>query len=162
MFCSSLLGWTSEDAPDEARLKELGDKISAAMFSVNRRCYTNQKSIGLYPSSGSADDWFYSNDANENNGEYRAAAYTIELPDTGQYGFLLSPKEVGLFRRIKINKLLLFFLLVDSSYWRGSCRRSPGVCRITAGVSFEETIAQIFCFSLEYIVVCYVCMFYDG
>ena len=97
MFVFLLLGWTSEDAPDEARLKELGDMISTAIFSVNGRRYTNQKSIGLYPTTGSADDWFYSDDANENNGEYRSAAYTIELPDTGQYGFLLPPREVGLF-----------------------------------------------------------------
>ncbi len=67
------------DAPDEAQLKELGAKLSSAIFSVHGSFYTNQKSIGLYPTTGSADDWFYSDDANENNGEYRAASYTIKF-----------------------------------------------------------------------------------
>lgn len=83
------------DAPDEAQLKELGAKLSSAIFSVHGSFYTNQKSIGLYPTTGSADDWFYSDDANENNGEYRAASYTIELRDTGRYGFILPPSEVS-------------------------------------------------------------------
>ena len=33
-------------------------------------------------------------DAAENNDGYRAAGYTIELRDTGRYGFLLPPDEV--------------------------------------------------------------------
>ncbi len=68
--------------------------MSEAIYSVHGSRYTNQKSIGLYPTTGSADDWFYSDDANEGNGEYRAAAYTIELRDTGSYGFLLPSSEV--------------------------------------------------------------------
>ena len=79
--------------------------ISAAIFSVNGRHYTNEKSIGLYPTTGCADDWLYSDDANENNGEYRSAAYTIELPDTGQYGFLYPATEVK-----KISRALMSFL----------------------------------------------------
>lgn len=71
--------------------------IYGAIYSVNGRTYTNQKSIGLYPTTGSADDWFYSDDANESNGEYRSAAYTIELRDMGQYGFVLPPGQVILF-----------------------------------------------------------------
>jgi hypothetical protein len=90
----SYTGWTDEDAPDENQLRELGAEMSAAIFAVNGARYTNQKSIGLYPTTGSADDWFYSDDANEGNGEYRAAAYTIELRDTGYYGFLLPPDQV--------------------------------------------------------------------
>lgn len=66
----------------------------SAILSVHGARYTNQKSIGLYPTTGSADDWFYSDDANENNGDYRSAAYTIELRDTGRYGFVLPPAEV--------------------------------------------------------------------
>ena len=87
-------GWTDEDAPDEEQLRLLGAEISSAIFLVNGVRYTNQKSIGLYPTTGSADDWFYSDDANENNGDYRAAAYTIELRDTGNYGFVLPPAQV--------------------------------------------------------------------
>ena len=56
--------------------------------------YTSQKSIGLYPTSGTASDWFYGLEATEANRGYRAAGYTIELRDTGQYGFLLPPQQV--------------------------------------------------------------------
>ena len=37
---------------------------------------------------------FYGEDATSTNGEYRAAGYTVELRDTGQYGFLLPPEQV--------------------------------------------------------------------
>ena len=40
---------------------------------------------------------FYSDDANQNNGEYRAAGFTFELRDNGQYGFLLPPDQVRLY-----------------------------------------------------------------
>ncbi len=89
------LGWTDEDAPDEAVLRDLGYNMANAIYFVNGHRYINQKSIGLYPTTGSADDWFYSDDANEYNGDYRSASYTIELPDTGQYGFLLPPSQVS-------------------------------------------------------------------
>ncbi len=36
---------------------------------------------------------FYGENANVNNA-YRAAGFTIELRDTGDYGFLLPPGEV--------------------------------------------------------------------
>ena len=38
---------------------------------------------------------FYSDDANQDN-EYRAAGFTIELRDTGQYGFQLPADQVGI------------------------------------------------------------------
>ena len=88
-------GWTDEDAPDEDQLRVLGDEMARAIMEVDGKRYTNQKSIGLYPTTGSADDWMYSDDANENNGQYRAASYTIELRDTGAYGFLLPPYLVS-------------------------------------------------------------------
>ena len=44
---------------------------------------------------------FYSDDANSNN-EYRAAGYTIELRDIGQYGFQLPPDQVhNTYRHLK-------------------------------------------------------------
>lgn len=86
-------GWTSEDTPDEARMKEIGDEMSAVIFKVEGKRYTSQKAIQLYQTSGTARDWFYSEDANSGN-KYRSAGYTIELRDTGQYGFLLPPEQV--------------------------------------------------------------------
>ena len=81
------------DCPDEARLKSLGDAMSVDIGNVNGKMYTSQKSSQLYTSTGTASDWFYSDDGNVNN-DYRAAGYTIELRDTGQYGFELLPEEV--------------------------------------------------------------------
>ena len=67
--------------------------MSADIFEVEGKQYTSQKSIGLYMTTGTASDWFYSDDANTNN-NHRAAGYTIELRDTGFYGFLLPPDQV--------------------------------------------------------------------
>ena len=89
-----LLGWTSANSPDEEQLKALGDEMSADIFAVDGKTYTSQKSIQLYLTTGTASDWFYSDNANVNN-EYRAAGYTIELRDTGEYGFELPPDQVG-------------------------------------------------------------------
>lgn len=70
--------------------------MAEAIYQVNGASYSNEKSIGLYPTTGAADDWMYSDDANEGNGEYRAGVYTIELRDTGFYGFQLPPEYVSL------------------------------------------------------------------
>ena len=69
--------------------------MSAAIFEVNSQRYVSQKGIGLYPTSGTARDWFYSEEANELN-EHRSAGYTMELRDTGQFGFLLPPEQVSI------------------------------------------------------------------
>ena len=67
--------------------------MSDDIFQVEGKRYTSQKSIQLYMTTGTASDWFYSDDANVNN-MYRAAGYTIELRDTGAFGFLLPPDQV--------------------------------------------------------------------
>lgn len=67
--------------------------MSTDIFNVEGKRYTSQKSIQLYLTTGTASDWFYSDDANSNN-EYRAAGYTIELRDTGFYGFELPASQV--------------------------------------------------------------------
>ena len=37
----------------------------------------------------------YGEDASSTNSGYHAAGYSVELRDTGQYGFLLPPDQVG-------------------------------------------------------------------
>ena len=61
------------------------------MYSIlkNKLCTRTLNVQTSYPSKCR----FYSDDANENS-EYRAAGYTIELRDTGQYGFELPPDQV--------------------------------------------------------------------
>jgi len=87
-------GWTSSDTPDEARLKQIGDSFSAAVLGVHGTRFTSQKAIQLYVTSGTARDWFYGKEASDGNRGYRAAGYTIELRDTGNYGFQLPPNQI--------------------------------------------------------------------
>jgi hypothetical protein len=87
-------GWTADDAPDEVTLKALGDRMSEAAYEVHGKEYVSQKAFRLYPTSGTARDWFYGEQATSFNKGYRAAGYTVELRDTGQYGFLLPPDQI--------------------------------------------------------------------
>ena len=90
--------------------------MSNAIVQVHGKIYINQKGISLYPTTGSADDWLYSDSANENNGEYRSASYTIELRDTGSYGFLLPPVEVRSHSSVSIS-FIMHFSQSDYSNW---------------------------------------------
>jgi len=79
-------GWTQAKCPDELALKILGDGISYEISRNSGKAYTSQRSIDLYITSGTASDWYYE--------EGIWAAYTIELRDTGQYGFVLPPAQI--------------------------------------------------------------------
>jgi murein tripeptide amidase MpaA len=87
-------GWTSANSPDEARLKQIGDSISASILGVHGMRFTSQKSIDLYVTTGTASDWFYGKEATAGNQGYKAAGYTIELRDTGDYGFQLPANQI--------------------------------------------------------------------
>lgn len=87
-------GWTRQDSPDETLLKSIGDGIRDVIFSVHGVSYTSQKSIDLYVTTGTASDWFYDDEATATNDGYRAAGFTIELRDTGRYGFELPPEQI--------------------------------------------------------------------
>jgi len=87
-------GWTRNDSPDEQLLKSIGDGIRQAVLESGGVPYTSQKSIDLYTTTGTASDWFYDDEASATNLGFRAAGYTIELRDTGRYGFLLPPSEI--------------------------------------------------------------------
>ena len=50
-------GYTSADSPDETRLSQLGNSMRDLIRNVHGMSYTSQKSIGLYPTSGTASDW---------------------------------------------------------------------------------------------------------
>jgi len=87
-------GWTQSNSPDEARLKQIGDTMSGSILAVHNQRYTSQKSIQLYVTTGTASDWFYGREAQDHNRGYKAAGYTIELRDTGNFGFQLPPNQI--------------------------------------------------------------------
>ena len=84
-------GWTHYDSPDEHRLRKLANQISEDIFEAGGQLYDSRRAFDNF--SGSAMDWFYSDDANSNS-PYRAASFTIELRDMGEHEFLLPPQEV--------------------------------------------------------------------
>jgi Ca2+-binding RTX toxin-like protein len=63
-------GWTNEPAPNAEGLRNLGLKFGY-YTGVDGEAYDVQQAIGLYPTSGTTDDWVYDT--------FGAAAYTFEL-----------------------------------------------------------------------------------
>jgi len=80
-------GWTTALPPNEAEAKKVGDQYAADVKSVSGLSYTSQASWQLYHTSGSAQDWYYGQ-ANV------SLSYTVELRDTGSYGFQLPPSQI--------------------------------------------------------------------
>ncbi|KXN64594.1 peptidase M14, carboxypeptidase A, partial [Conidiobolus coronatus NRRL 28638] len=81
-------GDTKNEAPHEAQHKKLGDGIRDKIKLNRGKVYTSQKSVSLYPTSGTASDWFY--------GDKGSYGFTIELsPDeNAKNGFVLPPSEI--------------------------------------------------------------------
>jgi len=81
-------GWTSGTPPNEVTLRTLGTGIVTSIRSTpGGATYVSQPSWQLYYTSGGATDWFYSKGL-------VPISYTIELRDTGQYGFLLPESQI--------------------------------------------------------------------
>jgi len=80
-------GWGTSAPPNEAAAKAVGDAISANIRAYSGYAYTSQRAYQLYLASGIASDWY-----NSKGGA--PLAYTIELRDTGQYGFQLPPAQI--------------------------------------------------------------------
>jgi hypothetical protein len=64
-------GWTNQPAPNKDGLRQLGLKFGYFTQKVDGEAYDVQQSIGLYPTSGTTDDWVYQT--------FGSAAYTIEI-----------------------------------------------------------------------------------
>ncbi|KXN66904.1 peptidase M14, carboxypeptidase A, partial [Conidiobolus coronatus NRRL 28638] len=82
-------GDIQEDSPHETLHKQLGDGIVEKIKENRGKVYTSQKSIALYPTSGTANDWFY--------GAKGSYGYTIELSpnsQSGAGGFILPASEI--------------------------------------------------------------------
>ncbi len=85
---------------------------------------------------------FYSDDANEDH-TYRAAGFTIELRDTGRYGFQLPPDQV----KINFNFNLCIRTIIDNPHGRGECGGCTCVCRRADEEPIEEV--NILCIVLR-------------
>jgi len=89
---SELLMWAygaKRDLPaDQALLKDLGTKFTTAIERVHgKRFRAGPIYSTIYPAYGSSVDWAYET-AN------CTFTYTVELRDTGRYGFILPPNQI--------------------------------------------------------------------
>ncbi|KAJ3028002.1 UNVERIFIED_CONTAM: hypothetical protein HDU68_002684 [Siphonaria sp. JEL0065] len=96
---SFVTGWTTDDAPDEKLLKEVGDGIRDVIKKTSGKKYVSQREIDLYAASGTASDWFYDEEVQEWLPDRRLYAYTIELRPSadeanGGQGFILPPEQI--------------------------------------------------------------------
>ncbi|KAA0217374.1 MAG: hypothetical protein DYG94_00875 [Leptolyngbya sp. PLA3] len=73
-------------ADDLARFTAVGLQMRQEMLNAGGEPYTAQSSYELYAAAGVASDWFY--------GALDALSYTIELRDTGLYGFELPASQI--------------------------------------------------------------------
>jgi len=80
-------GWTTDLPPNDATAKTVGDGIAAAIRATTGYDYTSEPSWQLYYTSGTAQDWYYAP-------AKVPLSYTIELRDTGTYGFELPPAQI--------------------------------------------------------------------
>ncbi|KAI9333208.1 putative carboxypeptidase precursor [Zopfochytrium polystomum] len=79
-------GWTSTPSKNEAVLKKLGDGMASAIKTNSGKSYTSEPGAGLYPASGCTDDWM--------TAKAKMSGWTIELRDTGSYGFKLPASQI--------------------------------------------------------------------
>lgn len=81
-------GYTSALPPTQTELNNVASAMRTAMVNGGGRSYTIGHTYRtLYPASGIAPDWFYSTFGN-------IPCYTVELRDTGAFGFELPPSQI--------------------------------------------------------------------
>ncbi|XP_063599272.1 carboxypeptidase B-like [Penaeus indicus] len=81
-------GWTTEEAPDTPEMAALGEIFANTARLSHGTVYTvSSASSGLYFASGSTDDWA----KGVLNTKF---AYTLELRDTGEFGFKLQESQI--------------------------------------------------------------------
>lgn len=80
-------GWTKTLPPNDAEALTVGNGIRDVIKKTSNVTYTSEGSWELYFTDGTAQDWFYS-------AGKAPLAYTIELRDTGAYGFQLPANQI--------------------------------------------------------------------
>ncbi|KAG8580867.1 hypothetical protein GDO81_007448 [Engystomops pustulosus] len=79
--------YTYDLAPNTKELDEISKGAASKLYSLYKTEYVYGPSAStIYPTSGSSDDWAYSQGI-----QY---SFTLELRDTGDYGFLLPEKQI--------------------------------------------------------------------
>jgi len=87
-------GWTTATPPDNTLLETSGDLQAKAIKFVHGKTYQNIPSVDLYPTTGSAGDFFYGQIIKDTIGHY-TSGFTWELrPASANPGFLLPPSEI--------------------------------------------------------------------
>ena len=80
-------GWTTAPAPDAALFQSMGTGMRNAILGVFGTNYiAGPIGTTLYLAAGNVVDWAY--------GAQDSLAYTIELRDTGTFGFILPPDQI--------------------------------------------------------------------
>lgn len=81
-------GYVYEDPPepDASEMAMLGDGMAQEIFDTHGKTYWSQPSYQLYLAAGTCADWVYDGAG--------AFSWTVELRDTGEYGFLLPPEQI--------------------------------------------------------------------
>jgi len=80
------IGYTYTPPKDAALHDAAGRAAVTAIKNTHGKVYKNMRSVELYPTSGSSADWMYLQGV--------VNSYTIELRDTGRYGFRLPTNQI--------------------------------------------------------------------
>merc|ERR1719192_94503 len=80
------VGYDRNPPVDAAMHNAAGSAVVNAIYGTHGKVYKNIRSVELYPTSGSSQDWIYSKGVKN--------AYTIELRDTGRHGFQLPASQI--------------------------------------------------------------------
>ena len=80
-------GWTADLCPDDALHRAVAGSMQGAIEANSGLAYVSGPIYtGIYPASGGSVDWTY--------GDQGVTSFTIEVRDTGTYGFVMPPAEI--------------------------------------------------------------------
>jgi hypothetical protein len=83
-------GWTKKMSHDESLLRNVATGMKKAISKDRGTQYTSETAAGLYPTTGSTDDWM------SEQAKMWGHGWTVELPDSerGGKGFLLPANQI--------------------------------------------------------------------
>jgi len=86
-------GWTKKISPDEILIRKMGSDMKSTITDARgglKSVYKSEKAAGLYPTTGSTDDWM------SEQAKMWGHGWTVELPDSdkGGHGFLLPAAQI--------------------------------------------------------------------